>query len=73
MRIEYQATLLNGHHAFLIRRIYSGESSIERKTNETNIKLRLWIDGEGKAIIETGCSVYDSYARFVHQAWHNLT
>ena len=30
------------------------EAQIERRTNETNIKLAFGIDGEGKAELETG-------------------
>ncbi|MDP4171459.1 MAG: imidazoleglycerol-phosphate dehydratase, partial [Bacillota bacterium] len=29
-------------------------ASVERKTNETNIKLQLSIDGEGQSNIQTG-------------------
>lgn len=34
-------------------------SEINRKTNETDIKLRLSLDGTGKAVIKTGCGFLD--------------
>lgn len=35
------------------------EAYIERKTNETDIKLRLSLDGTGKSGIDTGCGFMD--------------
>lgn len=35
------------------------ESSIERKTKETDIKLKLSLDGSGKAHIQTGIGFFD--------------
>ena len=35
------------------------EANITRKTAETDITLRLCIDGEGKADIDTGCGFFD--------------
>lgn len=34
-------------------------SEINRKTNETDIKLRLSLDGTGEAVIKTGCGFLD--------------
>ena len=31
------------------------ESQIKRKTNETDIELKLCLDGSGKSEIDTGC------------------
>jgi imidazoleglycerol-phosphate dehydratase len=34
-------------------------ASIDRKTNETDIKMTLNLDGEGKSVIDTGCGFLD--------------
>ena len=34
-------------------------ASVERKTKETDIKLTLELDGEGKAIIDSGIGFFD--------------
>ena len=34
-------------------------SNIERKTGETEISLRLNLDGEGKSAIDSGCGFLD--------------
>ena len=35
------------------------EAKIERKTRETDIKLSLNLDGEGKKIIDTNCGFFN--------------
>ena len=37
-------------------------ASVERNTNETQIQLRLEVDGEGQSNLETGCPVHEPYA-----------
>ena len=35
------------------------EGVINRKTNETDIRLKLELDGSGKSCIDTGCGFLD--------------